>query len=189
MNDSEFETHLRSLLRPVAPSADLRERIGEDLANAGRKLPHYSGRVERPAKVGFFHALIRDFGWACAGATAALAVLALLHGKQTPSKPAATNPVQLATILTATIPTATTPTANEPVATTPTANTFEHNETTNELVSTQGSDQLVETDDGPAREVRYTYLERHEWSNPHTGARVYLEVPREDIYLLPVSLQ
>lgn len=179
MNDSEFETHLRSLLRPVAPSADLRERIGEDLANAGRKLPHYSGRVERPAKVGFCHALIRDFGWACAGATAALAVLALLYGKQTPSKSAATNPVQLATI----------PTANEPVATTPTTNTFEHNETTNELVSTQGSDQLVETDDGPAREVRYTYLERHEWSNPHTGARVYLEVPREDIYLLPVSLQ
>ncbi|MEI9894844.1 MAG: hypothetical protein WDN28_13410 [Chthoniobacter sp.] len=47
----------------------------------------------------------------------------------------------------------------------------------------------METDDGPAREVRYTYLERHAWSNPHTGARVYLEVPREDVYLLPVSLQ
>ena len=86
----------------------------------------------------------------------------------------------------------TAPAASAPVASTssPTStNAFEHDETTNELVSTQGSDQLVETDDGPAREVRYTYLERHEWSNPHTGARVYLEVPREDIYLLPVSLQ
>ena len=174
MNDSEFETHLRSLLRPVAPSADLRGRIGEDLEEISQKLPAYSGRIERPAKSGFFHVLMRDFGWACAGAAAVLAVLALLPAKQTPSNPVSSNSSQL---------------ANTPVATVPTTNTFEHNETTNELVSTQGSDQVIETDDGPAREVRYTYLERHEWSNPHTGARVYLEVPREDIYLLPVSLQ
>lgn len=169
MNDSEFETHLRGLLRPVAPSADLRTRIGEELSSEASKLPAYSGRIERSAKRGFLTVLIRDFGWACAGAAAALAILALLPAKQALSR--ATQP------------------ASTPVAATAAANTFEHNETTNELVSTQGSDQLVETDDGPAREVRYTYLERHEWSNPHTGARVYLEVPREDVYLLPVSLQ
>ena len=50
-------------------------------------------------------------------------------------------------------------------------------------------DDLIETSEGPAREVRYTYRERHEWSNPKTGARVVLEVPREDVYLLPASLQ
>ena len=77
----------------------------------------------------------------------------------------------------------------EPSAAVAEANTFEHDETTNELVATQDSEQVVETDDGPAREVRYTYLERHAWSNPSTGARVYLEVPREDVYLIPVSLQ
>ena len=169
MNDSEFENHLRGLLRPVAPSADLRERVGEELADISGKLPTYSGRIERPAKRGFLYVLMRDFGWACAGAAAALAVLATLPARQT-----STNPAQ--------------PT-NAPVAATPATNTFEHNETTNELVSTQDSDQLIETTDGPAREVHYTYLERHEWSNPHTGARVYLEVPREDVYLLPVSLQ
>ncbi len=170
MNDSEFENHLRSVLRPVVPSADLKARIGEELGDLGRKLPAYSGRIERPSKRGFLTVLIRDFGWACGGAVAALAVLALLPAKQVVSTQ--TQPL------------------NTPVASAATtANTFEHNETTNELVSTQGSDQLVETDDGPAREVRYTYLERHEWSNPHTGARVYLEVPREDVYLLPVSLQ
>ena len=80
-------------------------------------------------------------------------------------------------------------TSSEAPATVTDANTFEHDETTHELVATQDSEQVVETDDGPAREVHYSYLERHAWSNPSTGARVYLEVPREDVYLVPVSLQ
>jgi hypothetical protein len=147
----------------------LRARIGGELSKGALEPLAYSGRIERPTRRSLFYVLMRDFGWACAGAAAALAVLALLPGRHT--TPAPTN------------------TASEPVATAATTNAFEHDETTHELVSTQGSDELVETDDGPAREVRYTYLERHEWSNPHTGARVYLEVPREDVYLLPVSLQ
>ena len=168
MNDTEFENHLRGLLRPAPASAELRARIREDL-RAGVTKPHaYSGRLT-PPKRSFLHVLLRDFGWACTGAAAVLAVMATLPTKQT---------VQNAT----TAP-------GEAPATVSQTNTFEHNETTNELVGTQDSDQLVETDGGPAREVRYSYLERHEWSNPSTGARVYLEVPREDVYLLPVSLQ
>ena len=66
---------------------------------------------------------------------------------------------------------------------------FEHAETTRELVSTEDSGELFETDEGPVREVRYSYLEHHAWANPRTGARVELEVPREDVFLLPVSLQ
>lgn len=170
MNDTEFENHLRGLLRPAAPSSDLRERIREDLA--ANRPPAYSGALPRP-KLSFLQVLLRDFGWACAGAAAALAVLALLPAKQTPRTPVSV------------------PGETPAVATTTSAqaNTFEHDETTNELVAAQDSEQLVETNDGPAREVHYTYLERHAWSNPHTGARVYLEVPREDVYLLPVSLQ
>ena len=169
MNDAEFENHLRGLLRPASPSTGLRERIGGQL-QAGAARPHaYSGRLASPTKRGFLHILLRDFGWACAGAAAALAVLALLPARLTPAG---------------------TPKApGEPSAAVATANTFEHDETTNELVATQDSEQVVETDDGPAREVRYSYLERHAWSNPTTGARVYLEVPREDIYLVPVALQ
>ena len=167
MNDTEFETHLRGLLHPVAPSPELRERIREDLCTAAVKRPAYSGTLPRP-KRSFLYILLRDFGWACAGAAAVLTVLALLPSKRTPSS----MPGETTTA----------------VATAPT-NTFEHDETTNELVAAQDSEQLVETNDGPAREVHYTYLERHAWSNPHTGARVYLEVPREDVYLLPVSLQ
>jgi len=169
MNDAELENHLRGLLRPASPSADLRERIGGQLQAGAARPQAYSGRLAAPAKRGFLHILLRDFGWACAGAAAALAVLALL-------------PARLA-------PTATPSVPGEPSAVFAAANTFEHDETTNELVATEDSEQVVETDDGPAREVRYTYLERHAWSNPTTGARVYLEVPREDVYLVPVSLQ
>ncbi|HSI12559.1 MAG TPA: hypothetical protein VK961_10965 [Chthoniobacter sp.] len=167
MNDTEFENQLRGLLNPAAPSLALRMRIREGLGTTPAKPPAYSGAVLRP-KRSFLHILLRDFGWACAGAAAVLTVVALLPSKQAPVS----------------VPGETTTAA----AAAPT-NTFEHDETTNELVAAQDSEQLVETNDGPAREVHYTYLERHAWSNPHTGARVYLEVPREDVYLLPVSLQ
>jgi hypothetical protein len=171
MNDAEFENHLRGLLRPASPSTELRERICEELPPAPARLRAYSGRLASPAKRGFLQILLRDFGWACAGAAAALAVLAMVPAKWMPKRNGAAG------------------TPSEPAATVAEANTFEHDETTKELVATQDSEQLVETDDGPAREVRYTYLERHAWSNPTTGARVYLEVPREDVYLVPVSLQ
>jgi len=173
MNDTEFEAHLHGLLRPAAPTADLRERIGKELSAKARKAPAYSGRLT-PSKRSFLQVLLRDFGWACAGAAAALAIFALLPAKQTPAS--ATD-------------SATAIASSEPPAAATQANAFEHDESANQLVATQDSEQLVETDDGPAREVRYTYLERHAWSNPATGARVYLEVPREDVYLLPVSLQ
>jgi hypothetical protein len=172
MNDTEFENHVRDLLRPAAPSPDLRERIREDLGATPTRLSADSGSLQQP-KLSFLQVFFRDFGWACAGAAAALAVLALLPAKQTlkaPLSAAGETPVVAMTAAAQ-------------------ANTFEHDETTNELVAAQDSEQLVETTDGPAREVHYTYLERHAWSNPHTGARVYLEVPREDVYLLPVSLQ
>lgn len=167
MNDTEFENHLRDLLRPTAPSPELRERIREDLGRTIKKRPAYSGSIPRP-KRSFLQMLMQNFGWACTGAAAVLAVMAVLPSKETPVSGIA--PVQMA-------------------ANTTKTNTFEHDETTNELVAAQDSEQLVETTDGPAREVHYTYLERHAWSNPQTGARVYLEVPREDVYLLPVSLQ
>ncbi|MEP6670457.1 MAG: hypothetical protein ABJF10_14955 [Chthoniobacter sp.] len=173
MNDTEFETHLRGLLRPVAPSAELHGRIHEELSTDVRQPRAYSGRLTSP-KRGFLQVLLRDFGWACAGAAAALAIFAMLPAKQTPASPTEATTGSSST---------------ESPATVAQTSTFEHDETTNQLVATEDSEQLVETDDGPAREVRYTYLERHAWSNPTTGARVYLEVPREDVYLLPVSLQ
>ena len=175
MNDAEFEKKLRQLLRPAAPSTDLEARIRHDLL-APDVLPEKPAaeRFGATSLPGLFLRLLRDFGWACAGAAAVLVVLALLHSRpRSASQP------------TATATAAANPTPAE--AAQPAA--FEHDETTHDLVSTEGSDQLIETDEGPAREVRYSYVERHAWSNPQTGARVVLEVPREDVYLVPVSLQ
>lgn len=67
--------------------------------------------------------------------------------------------------------------------------TFEHSAASEELIATEDATEIVETDDGLARPVRYTYLERHTWANVRTGARMEIEVPREDVYLRPVSLQ
>ena len=61
MNDTEFENHLRDLLRPVAPSPELRERIREDLGRTLTKLPAYSGPIPRP-KRSFLQMLMQNFG-------------------------------------------------------------------------------------------------------------------------------
>jgi hypothetical protein len=171
MNDAEFENNLRQLLQPAQPSADLEARIRKVLL-APDVLPEKPA-TERFAGMsvsGLFLRLLRDFGWACAGAAAVLVAIAVFHSRpRSESTP--------------------TTTSNPPAVDTAKPAAFEHDETTHDLVSTEDSDQLIETEEGPARQVRYSYVERHAWSNPQTGARVVLEVPREDVYLVPVSLQ
>ncbi|MEQ1862856.1 MAG: hypothetical protein ABMA13_23285 [Chthoniobacteraceae bacterium] len=63
-------------------------------------------------------------------------------------------------------------------------------ETVSELIAT-ADDGLVfdEDSDEPQRQMRFTYLERHVWTNPQTGAVIEFEVPREDIVLMPVAMQ
>jgi len=67
---------------------------------------------------------------------------------------------------------------------------FQPLETTRELVSSEEEGQVVYRNGGtPMRQVRNRYREHHSWTNPRTGARVDIEVPREDVFLKPVSLQ
>jgi hypothetical protein len=169
MNESDFEKRLHAL-QPAAPSSELIERIQEELAepNAIETSRHHPRSVRLADAVRRILALrlVHDFGWACAGAAAAVAVIANFHHPNAP----------VARLVEASVPMA------EPDA-------FEHAETTRELVSTEDSGELFETEEGPARQVRYSYLEHHAWANPRTGARVEIEVPREDVFLLPVSMQ
>lgn len=169
MNESDFEKRLRAL-QPSAPSPQLSERIREELAEPNAietsRYDPRSGRFVEAIRSIFALRLVRDLGWACAGAAATVAVIAILHRPDAPVTP----------LVEASAP------MSEPDA-------FEHAETTRELVSAEGSDELFESDEGPVREVRYSYLEHHAWSNPRTGARVEIEVPREDVFLLPVSMQ
>jgi hypothetical protein len=174
MNDPDLEKNLRYLLRPAEPTSDLRRRIQEELDADQAPSRRQADELPRAATPGWLEQLLRGFGWACAGAAAVLTILIVLPSRHR-STPTAERSSTTAEV------------ASEVVATQPAA--FEHDETTHELVSAENSDQLVETDDGPARAVRYSYVERHAWSNPQTGASVVLEVPREDVYLLPVSLE
>jgi len=178
MNDSTFEESLRSL-RPTAPSPTLEQHIGESLAGstaraaeAPQGLPA-SGVVRSATGAGGLVRWWRDLGWAIAGATAALLALTWFS-RETPTVNArpetAHGTLEMAQAASA-------------------PDTFEHSAASEELVATEDATEIVETDDGLVRPVRYTYLERHTWANARTGARMEIEVPREDVYLRPVSLQ
>jgi len=163
MNDSDLENQLRAL-SPAAPSAGLAARIGRDLATAPAAAPT-AGVIARPARTTFALRWLRDLGWAGAGAAAMLAGVMFFS----PAEKLAPRPVSAP------------PVADE--------QSYEPAGTSRELVSVKDSDELIETEDGPVREVRYTYLERLAWAHPGTGARLEIELPREDVFLLPVSLQ
>jgi hypothetical protein len=176
MNDSEIEDQLRTL-KPAAPSPDLAARIERQLA-ATAPSSQTAGVIPRPARPSVLWQWLRDLGWAGAGAAAALAAVALFSTAQKPTTPAP------ATANTTTVADA------APAVTAKTDDqAFEPTESSRELVAVNDSNELVETADGPVREVRYTYRERLAWAHPGTGARLEIELPREDVYLLPVSLQ
>jgi hypothetical protein len=164
MNDSELEDQLRSL-RPAAPSPELGQRIARELA-AVNGAP-CAGVIVRPARdAGHTWRWLRDLAWACAGAGVALVSATLLSPSEKAPQPLASAPVPVER-----------------------ADAFEPEGTTHELLAARDSDQLLDTADGLVREVRYSFRERHAWTNPRTGARMEIEVPREDVHLLPVSLQ
>lgn len=185
MNDSELENELRALL-PAAPSPHLAERIERQLA-APRVAAPTAGVIPASAKPRSSFAWLWNLGWA--GAGAAIAVVAITVFSLAPKKSNSTadsTPSSEAPQLVA-LNKASPSTTKSAVATEDQA--FEPTQSSRELIAVDNSDEVLETADGPVREVRYTYLERLAWAHPTTGARLEIEVPREDVYLMPVSLQ
>jgi hypothetical protein len=191
MNDSELEDQLRSFA-PARPSTDLARRIERQLAASSSPVPASGliARSPRPARAMLALRWLRDLGWAGAGAAIALAGAAVFS---TVGKTATQRSIASARSPEPTPAVATSPqvieTTSKPETTTTDGPAFEPTETSRELVSVKNSDELLETENGTVREVRYTYLEHIAWSHPVTGARLEIEVPREDVYFLPVSLQ
>lgn len=178
MNDSDLEDQLRALA-PAAPSADLAERIGRQLA-ATPPSARTAGVLSRPARTAPGFGWLRNLGWAVAGAAATFAAMFVFT--TTPKNNTASSETSLNAPAVSVAPGAKEDAAEEEQA-------FEPTESSRELIAFKDSKELLETEDGPVREVRYTYLERLAWAQPGTGARLEVEVPREDVYLLPVSLQ
>ena len=169
-NESDFENQLRAL-RPLAPSPALEENIARQLG------PHRAiATIETRAAViqqrefdgerpGFFDRIFPGLRWAFAGAAAAAAVFAAIHHFAQPTAPSTAPVVAVA----------------EP--------DFEPVEVTRDLVAAEDGGLVYEEDEEPVRLVRYTTLERHVWTHPVTGARLELEIPREDLVLVSIAMQ
>lgn len=169
-NESDFENQLRTL-RPIAPSPALEEGIARQLA-ASRAIATVEARaaviqrreVEADAP-GFFERLFPGLRWALAGAMGAAAVFLAISYFQQPDVSLEKKTVAV----------------TEP--------DFEPVEVTRDLVAAEDGGLVYEGEDEPARVVRYTTLEHHVWTHPVTGARLEVEIPREDIVLVPIAMQ
>jgi hypothetical protein len=200
MNDSQFESNLRALC-PATPPAPLEDRIAAGLSAPE---PSPAKKDREPLSIRFEQAreslLIRCFhslGWAIAGAASAVAAIALYPAKPAPVK---AEPLTARVSATVSTPSAALESSSTPANSLPAASSapsdsgqtsdFQAVETTRELISTEeGNELFYRNGTSPMRQVRYLYRERHTWTNPRTGARVDVEVPREDVFLKPVSLQ
>jgi hypothetical protein len=66
---------------------------------------------------------------------------------------------------------------------------FEPVGVTRELIAAEDGGFVYDEAEEPTRLVRYTTLERHTWTDSSTGAQLQVEVPREDMILMPVAMQ
>ncbi len=166
LNDSELEQQLR-LIQPRAASATLEEKIAaalerQELVRVERVPTSAILRRAEPGPSAFLRWL-QGLGWAVAGAAAALAAIAILNPAETRRAPAlaAAAPVEA----------------------------FEHTESTEELVTAEDEGLVLASDQEPLRQVRYHSLERHVWVSAATGARMEVEIPREDVRFVSVAMQ
>lgn len=173
MNESEFEAELRAL-RPVTPGAALEQRIGAALRAADAAERATEGQAARRLAHDFpkSNATLQDalrewlqrLGWALAGAAAAVAVMTLVH------RPASTGAPAVAESA---------PASEAVVAAGSESELLEADETG--ILYTEGAE--------PFRQMRFRSLERYAWTDPDTGARIEVEIPREDIVTMPVAMQ
>lgn len=169
MNESDLEKELRSLL-PAKPSARLAERIAAEL-NTPVAHPHEpaAGLLTRPPKESRASRFMRPWALAISGVAAVvIGFLAVALWM----KPGTANTVSKPGLAPAVFALSETP-----------------DESVDELIDARDEGLVFGEDEEPQRQVRMVYLERHTWTNPQTGAVVEIEVPREDIVLMPVAMQ
>jgi hypothetical protein len=166
MNLSDFENELRNL-RPSPAPGRLEDAVSAQLVRVPTSVPP-AGKIQRGDE-SRFDRILSGLCWATAGAAAAVIVTVYLGEERSTS--VATN-------------------TNQDSAAIPSDLTyFEPAESDRQLVSAEAGAVFYGEDEEPAREFRYNSLERHVWANPSTGARVEVQVPRQDIVLVPVSFQ
>ncbi len=159
MNESEFEDQLRAL-RPSRPSRELESKIARGIGPVA--VPRAG--VVPGEKKSLLERFLPALGWAAVGAAAAVTVMLSLNlAKGNLPRPQA-----------------------DTVAVNPT------NEPTSDGFSgdvLDASDEGI-VDDGSnvGRVIRYSSVERRSWTDS-SGALTVVEVPREDVLVLPVTIQ
>ncbi len=167
MNESDFENELRALRLP-APSAGLTHGVAREISGTGWKTcAPRAGRL--PGRVARLRPVLARLCWASGGAAvAAVALVSFLVA----------NPAALSRALTASSQNGErTPASLQSVG------------SAREMITEEDGGLLWSEGNELAQLVRYSSIERHAWANPTTGAWVEVEVPREDVVLLPVAFQ
>lgn len=166
MNDANLEHMLRSM-KPIAPSADLAERVRHDLALADMFRSAAEDTEPLPAAHRKPLTWATSAFWAGIGAAAAVVVMLALSQEggfgtrggitSTPSK------INASSIM--------------PVS------------TTREWVDVEDQGIRFTTPDNPERQVRVRSVERQRWIDPVSGAEYIIEVPQVESVALPVKFQ
>ncbi len=155
------EPDFENQLRALRPLAPSAS-LEENIAReltSPRAIATVESRGEAP---GFFERIFPGLRWAFAGAAGAAAVLLAMGRLQPPSVLPATQSASA---------------------------DFETVEVTRDLVAAEDGGLVYEDEDEPARLVRYTTIERHVWTHPGSGARLEVEIPREDVVIVPIAMQ
>lgn len=146
-------------LSPTVPSNELERMIARALQ--GRELVPISSSTRVVRGVTSWWR-----GLACAGIGAAAAVAVVTHFDRTQPATTIASPALAATAL-----------------------PFDRAESSSEMLGAEDQGFVYEDGSIPVRQVRYSSVERFTWSNAATGAQMVVEIPREDVRLLPVAMQ
>lgn len=118
--------------------------------------------VQNPTAEGWLSWLISRLGWAALGAATALIISAALRTETTAPQPLGTTstPTSIPTYI----------------------------QRSAEILNADDEGITLDGEQGMARQVRLTSIERSAWVDA-TGAEMLVEVPREELVLIPVSYQ
>lgn len=162
MNEPDFENELRAI-RPAQPRRALENRIAAELAvpTSAAATAAILPRPERRRVPNWIAAL----GWSALGAVIAFFAI---HATEEPQQSSAASAE---------------PARQEAASLEEPEMDFEH-----EILDVADGGLIEESSAGLARIVRYESLERRRWTE-QDGAITVLEVPRQDVVLVPVSFQ
>ena len=170
----DLEAELNAL-RPQRPSPLLRDRIGSELDGAAAT---GSPRYTSATNLGSWKWL----GWRSASVAAAIALVAVISWMNFQANSVPDSVVPPARL-----------TRNDPVKPVTTGPSVDHDRyqpvaATNVLYDLKDEGRVYVDGDLPARRLRYRYLDTYTWKNPRTNASLKWSVPRDEIRVLPASL-